>query len=68
MTNAKQKAIEWIESMPDECTLDDIRYQLYFRESVEKGLRDLEEGHVVPHEEVKRRTKEWLAEFGQIQQ
>jgi predicted transcriptional regulator len=65
MQTVKQQAIEWIQSLPDDCTLDDIRYHLYFRERVEAGLKDADEGRVIPHEEVKRRVSEWLASYGQ---
>ncbi len=67
MPSIKQQALEWIQSLPDDCTLDDIRYQLYFRESVEAGLTAAEEGRVIPHEEVKRRVNEWLTSYGQTQ-
>ncbi len=65
MTTIKAKVIEWIQSLPDDCTLEDIKYHLYVRDSVEKGLRDVEEGRVLSHEEVKRRMNEWLASLGQ---
>ena len=61
MTTTKEKAIYWIRSMPDDCTLDEIRYQLYFREQIDEGLKAIEEDRVIPHEEVKRRTAQWLA-------
>jgi hypothetical protein len=67
MNSVKEKVIEWIRSLPDDCTLDDIRHHLYFREQVEEGLRALEEGRVIPHEEVERRMSEWLKSSGQSQ-
>lgn len=29
-------------------------YELYVKQKIEAGLKDAEEGHVIPHEEVKR--------------
>jgi predicted transcriptional regulator len=67
MSTIKAKAIEWIQALPDDCTLEDIRYQLYLRHQVEQGMQALADGEVVSHEEVKRRMSEWLASFGQPQ-
>jgi predicted transcriptional regulator len=49
-----------LDQLPDDCSLEDISYQLYVRAKVEEGLRDLDEGRVVPHEQVMRETAEWL--------
>jgi predicted transcriptional regulator len=55
MTLAKEEAIHLIESMPDSCTIDDIMYELYVKKKIEKGLKEIDEGKTVPHEEVKKR-------------
>jgi predicted transcriptional regulator len=47
--------------MPDDCTLEDIQYQLYLRQKLEKSRAASVKGRVVPHEEVKRRLSKWLA-------
>jgi len=60
MTPAKQQAIKIIETMRDDSTLDDIIYELHFKAQIEAGLKDLEEGRVIPHEEVKHRLEKWL--------
>jgi predicted transcriptional regulator len=56
----KEMAIQAIESLPDSATLDDIMAELYFRRKVERGLKDVEEGKVVSHEEARRRLTRWL--------
>ncbi len=58
MNTIKKRVLEWIQSLPDDCTLDDIKYHLYVREKVEKGLEALAAGQVHSHEEVKRRMAE----------
>ena len=60
MASAKQVARDLLESLPEDCTLEDISYHLYVRARVEDGLRDLDGGRVVPHEEVMREAAEWL--------
>ena len=37
---------------------------LYVCEMVERGMADIEQGHVVPHEEAKQRMKAWLKSRG----
>lgn len=56
----KEEAIRIIRSLPDNCGLEDIQYELYVRSKIEKGLKDAEEGRVKSHEEVKKEFSEWL--------
>ena len=58
----KQIAIEVIEGLPEQATLEDIMQALYFREKVQQGLEDIAAGRVVSHEEAKRRLAKWLTE------
>ena len=60
MRTAKQSAIEVIENLPDDSSYEDIMERLYFLQKVEAGLKDIKEGRVVPHEEVKKRLARWL--------
>jgi len=61
MPTAKQVAKEVLDSLPDDCSLEEISYRLYVRAMVEQGLRDLDEGRSVPHEQVMREMAEWLS-------
>jgi predicted transcriptional regulator len=63
-SNAKQAALEMIQRMPDDTSLEDIMYELYFRARVDRGLRELDEGRSVSHEEVKRGLVKWLQSAG----
>ena len=49
-----------IETLPEEITVDDIMAELYFRQQVDAGLRELDEGKWIPHEEVEKRLSRWL--------
>ncbi|GBD96825.1 MAG TPA: hypothetical protein ENG83_08925 [Nitrospirae bacterium] len=60
----KDKAIELIRSLPDDCTLEDIQYHLYVREKVESGIKAIDEGRVVSQEEAEKKVKEWLKSSG----
>ena len=67
MQTMKEKAIAWIQSMPDDSTMEDICEQLQMHDLIEQGMKDADEGRVFTHEEVKRSVTEWLASYGQTQ-
>ncbi len=56
----KEKVIEVITKLPDDSTLDDIGYELYVIESVEKGLAELDRGEYLTHEQAKETLQKWL--------
>ncbi len=60
MATPKQVAREVLDSLPEDCSLEDIAYHLYVRAQVEEGVRDLDEGRAVPHEQVMREAADWL--------
>ncbi len=61
MSPVKQQVIEMIQALPDESTVDDIMAELYFRMKVDAGLKELDEGKAVSHEEAKDRLSQWLS-------
>ncbi len=60
MAGVKEQVIHMIQSLPENATLDDIMAELYFRLQVDAGLRELDEGKGIPHEEVQKRMSRWL--------
>ena len=56
----KDAIIELIRKLPDDVTVDDVMQELYVRRSIEEGLRELDEGKGIPHDEVKQRLAKWL--------
>ena len=50
----KQRAIEAIRTLPEDATLEDAIERLCFIAKVEEGLRQSEDGDVIPHEELKK--------------
>ncbi|MGH7199527.1 MAG: hypothetical protein ACREJB_02915 [Planctomycetaceae bacterium] len=52
MSTVKESLRELVQRLPDECTWDDVMYELYVRQKIEAGLQDAEEGRTVSHEEV----------------
>ena len=64
MSIAKQEALELIQWMPDTATTADIMEELYFKEQVELGLRDVAEGRTISNEEMKERIAQWEQSAG----
>lgn len=56
----KEAVIEMIRQLPDDVSTEDIMEELYVRLQIEEGIRELDEGKGIPHEEVKRRMAKWL--------
>jgi hypothetical protein len=60
----KDSALQLINKLPDDVTLEDIMYELYFRSQVELGLRQLDEDETTSQDEVKKNLVEWLRSAG----
>lgn len=60
MADIKQKVIRLIQSLPDDVTVNDIMAELYFKLQVDAGLKELDEGKGIPHEEIEKRMSRWL--------
>jgi predicted transcriptional regulator len=58
--STKEAVIEMIRRMPEEVTVPDIIAGLYVRQKVDEGLRQLDAGQGIDHEEVKKSLARWL--------
>jgi predicted transcriptional regulator len=57
----KQAVLEMIEKLPDDISVEDIMAELYLRQKVDEGLRQLDTGQGIEHEEAIRRMGKWLS-------
>jgi predicted transcriptional regulator len=57
----KQSVLEMISKLPDDISVEDIMSELYFRQKVDEGLRQLDSGEGVEHEEAIERLGKWLS-------
>ena len=55
MESVKELALELIKNLPDDCSMEDIQYELYVNQKIENGLRDIEQGNILTQEEMKKR-------------
>lgn len=60
MAFVKEEVIKMIQNMPKDTSIEDIMAELYFRYQVDEGLKQLDEGKGIPHEEVEKRMERWL--------
>ena len=51
--NIKEEARRLVDSLPDDSTWEDLMYEIYVREAVEKGLADAEAGRVTDVKKVR---------------
>jgi predicted transcriptional regulator len=60
MLNVKQEVIDMIKKLPEGVDYDEIMAEIYFKQKVDKSLKQIDEGKVIPHEEVKKRMSRWI--------
>lgn len=61
MLTAKQQVQKVLEQLPEDCTLEDVQYQLYVLEKLRRRVEMADQAaDFVPHDEVEERMKKWL--------
>ncbi len=53
--NAKESAQQIINQLPTQASWNDIMYELYVKQKIEAGLKAVEEGRTIPHDQIKAR-------------
>lgn len=61
MDNTKKQVREALSRLPDDCSLEDVQYELYVIDKVRRGLEEVRQGKGIPHVQAKKRLKKWLA-------
>lgn len=59
MASAKEEIIKFLQSLPETISSDEILYQLYVREEIKKGKKDIDEGRVLTEEEMDDLVHTW---------
>ena len=60
MQTIKHEVVRMVNKLPDEVGYDEIMAEIYFRQKVDKSLKQIEEGKVISHEEAKKRISKWI--------
>ncbi|HHT9144393.1 MAG: hypothetical protein Q7J76_05735 [Candidatus Brocadiaceae bacterium] len=56
----KEVTIEAIKKLPDECSFEDIMYEINFVAQVFDGLKDAQDGKLLTTEELLTRVEQWV--------
>ena len=56
----KRQVREMLDQLPDDCTVEDVQYQLYLIEKINRSEEALKRDGGISHDEVKRRVASWL--------
>jgi predicted transcriptional regulator len=57
----KEAIIDMIQRLPDDASVADIMAELYFRQKVDEGMRQLDAGQGVEHSQAKDGLAPWLS-------
>lgn len=60
MNTAKDEVRKLLDRMPDEASFEDIQYQVYVLDEIQRGSEEIDRGEGVPQAEVRRRLAKWL--------
>ena len=60
MATIKNNVIKMIKKMDKDVSVEDIMAELYFRQKVDEGLKQLDEGKSLAHEDVEKRMHKLL--------
>ncbi len=60
MSPVKHEVESVLRKLPDDCSLEDVQYQLYVIQKVRHGLEQIDRGDTLTHEEVTKRLDKWL--------
>ena len=60
MTGIKEEVQKLLERLPDDCTIDDLHYQLYVLDKIKRAEQEIASGAGIPHDDVRKRFAKWL--------
>jgi len=52
MNDVKHAVLELVKQLPQECTWDDVMYEIFVRQKIDAGLKDADAGRTILHEQV----------------
>lgn len=55
MSTVKQQVQQLADTLPEDTTWEQVRYEIHVREQIEEGEQAIVEGRILPHDEVKKR-------------
>jgi len=62
MNTAKEEVRTLLDTLPDECVLEDIQYHLYVVEKIQRGIARADIEKSLSQEEVERKFSKWTTQ------
>ena len=59
--STKDLVLDTIKRMPNSATWEEIEERIRFLAAIEKGRKEIRDGRVVPHQEVKACLQSWIS-------
>ncbi|MBK6512146.1 MAG: hypothetical protein IPG64_21505 [Haliea sp.] len=59
LQSPKQDALEAIRQLPDTVDFEEIVYRLYVLSKINQGMKEVDEGKGISHEELVREIEQW---------
>jgi predicted transcriptional regulator len=56
----KERVIQTLSDLPNDASIEDAMERLLFLAKIERGIKQADAGHTVPHSQVKERMAKWL--------
>ena len=56
----KEEILELMEQLPEDATIEDAIERLIILYKIQQGLEQLDKGEGIPHEEARKRIRQWL--------
>ena len=60
MVTQKQRTLQMIQSLPDDCTFENIQYHVSVCVKVQRGIEAIDKRQIVSQAEAEQRIKEWF--------
>jgi hypothetical protein len=68
MISVKDNVLRMIQELPDDCSLEDVKYRIYLLERVGEGLTNIDAGRVMTQDEAEQEVTRWLRSSGRERQ
>ncbi len=63
MHNTKDQLRSMIETLPNNCTVENAIYKLYVIHKIQQGEDDIRRGRVIAHDKVAKEMSAWLSKL-----
>lgn len=61
MNAAKETVRDLLDSLPDDCSLQDVQYHLYIVEKIRSGIAKAEQDGTLSQKDVEKKLARWIS-------